>query len=446
MTVPSLNTKSHLRPDFDRAYSFPSTTSHDEEMNEKIEEGKKGMVKRLGFSKSMQSLRGKAKLDKRMEETRKTRALGSKENMSNPHLPVLSTTTPPVPSLPQNTHIVNSPPVPPIRPMPVTQKSGGLSSFIRKLTGRSSPSVVTPSQSKFATNTRTNAPSRSATAPVASRPSARSTISPQYQQHGSKARDELPTTPTRVRSNEAVNPADIPLPPSPTLPVLDFTSEPEEDMTSSLSAGAQESISSPVNAKAPVKRTQNIGMLSLEGVGYDAEEQLTSTIEEGEVDDQINPLPSYKSGLAPIRIPSRGTNASPSPPTAVSEKLLTPTSDTSSFGTRSPPGRTKGMNDRRQDSVSPKAQVPVSTSLPTGLGRKESKWRKSMMDLQGTLGRRTSKAPPTSYDAYLAHQQRMAQTRMSCAPTFHSRASVAAEALEIQDKEAAEMADTFFLS
>ena len=64
-----------------------------------------------------------------------------------------------------------------------------------------------------------------------------------------------------------------------------------------------------------------------------------------------------------------------------------------------------------------------------------------------SLNKRTSRAPPpTSYDNYVAHQRRMAQNRVSCAPTIHSRASLAAEAREIMDKDEQEMAETFFMA
>lgn len=56
------------------------------------------------------------------------------------------------------------------------------------------------------------------------------------------------------------------------------------------------------------------------------------------------------------------------------------------------------------------------------------------------------RVPPSSYDAYEAHQRRIANNRSSCAPTLHSTASIAAELREIKDKEESDRAETFFLS
>lgn len=55
------------------------------------------------------------------------------------------------------------------------------------------------------------------------------------------------------------------------------------------------------------------------------------------------------------------------------------------------------------------------------------------------------RAPPTSYDAYLAHQKRIANNRVSCAPTLHSNATIAAGLREIKDQEGRDMAETFFM-
>lgn len=60
--------------------------------------------------------------------------------------------------------------------------------------------------------------------------------------------------------------------------------------------------------------------------------------------------------------------------------------------------------------------------------------------------KRVSRAPPSSYDAYQQHQQRLANNRRSCAPTLHSTGSVSAEIRQIKDKDQQDMADTFFLS
>jgi len=56
------------------------------------------------------------------------------------------------------------------------------------------------------------------------------------------------------------------------------------------------------------------------------------------------------------------------------------------------------------------------------------------------------KPPPTSFDSYSAHQQRLAKNRVSCAPTLHSTASIAAETREILDKEQIDVMETFFMS
>jgi len=69
-----------------------------------------------------------------------------------------------------------------------------------------------------------------------------------------------------------------------------------------------------------------------------------------------------------------------------------------------------------------------------------------MQNLAPLNRKATSKPPPSSYDAYETHQRRIAAHRVSCAPTIHSTASVAAEMREVKDKEQVDVMETFFLS
>ncbi|ALO69607.1 hypothetical protein CNK01935 [Cryptococcus deneoformans JEC21] len=75
-------------------------------------------------------------------------------------------------------------------------------------------------------------------------------------------------------------------------------------------------------------------------------------------------------------------------------------------------------------------------------------WRRSMRNLSEALNRRSSfKPPPTSYDAYMTHQRRMADRRQGCAPTvYRTGAQAVLEAINNLEEEDEMMAEKFFMS
>lgn len=56
-----------------------------------------------------------------------------------------------------------------------------------------------------------------------------------------------------------------------------------------------------------------------------------------------------------------------------------------------------------------------------------------------------SAVPPTSFDSYNAAQRQRANNRVSCQPTMHSAATIAEKLRAVQNKEEADMAETFFI-
>jgi hypothetical protein len=119
-------------------------------------------------------------------------------------------------------------------------------------------------------------------------------------------------------------------------------------------------------------------MLSLEGFDFEAEDEEQEV--ENEQADEVRPLQP----LQPLRIPSRSSDApaiSPGLSTASStEIVMTPVSESS-------PERP----DVRLAGSSPPRKAPVGSNI--GLDRKESKWRKSVMNLSDVSWHRSSNAP-----------------------------------------------------
>ncbi|OXG25101.1 hypothetical protein C361_02102 [Cryptococcus neoformans Tu259-1] len=78
----------------------------------------------------------------------------------------------------------------------------------------------------------------------------------------------------------------------------------------------------------------------------------------------------------------------------------------------------------------------------------DKSWRRRMTNLSETLNRRSSssKSPPTSYDAYMTHQRRIAGLRQACAPTVYRTAAQAVRGAINDLEEEDELAETFFLS
>ncbi|KAK1926201.1 hypothetical protein DB88DRAFT_481048 [Papiliotrema laurentii] len=367
----------------------------------------------------------------------------------------------------------------PSLPIPATKPSkvegsksngGGFSAFIRKLTGRSaSPPKVKLAAPQSARPEPRRIPSRSLAAPPMTRSSSASSApikpsltplkvdvrldtlapasAPAAPQPGTIRAGPFPTSPKRpLERPEPVDPCQIPLPPSPQLSPIhdDETSDGEEVDTVSEMGSSSTSVS---RDDTTLKRTKPSGMLSLQGFDFDEEDE-----EEELAEREASENGDMVRDLRPIRIPSNSGrsglgSAYPDTPASANsaiEEIVTPTSSEGS-----PP---RGFSTKLAGS-SPPRKAPIGTSLGADLGRKESKWRKSIMGLSDitankkTLSKRTStREPPTSYDAYLAHQKRMANNRQSCAPTLHSQASVAAEAREIRDRDESDMAEVFFCS
>ncbi|WVQ80433.1 hypothetical protein IAT38_002538 [Cryptococcus sp. DSM 104549] len=203
---------------------------------------------------------------------------------------------------------------------------------------------------------------------------------------------------------------------------------------------------------------------------------------ETERSDVVRPLP------APIRIPSINHPRSGGAPASASTLASTTTTSTSTgerIVTPTEPVAGGKMDLRGQPLVQMRSLSPPGGSLPdagsargrgkgltagTGgefgeMGKKEKGWRKSMINLSGTLNgsasRRQSQKPPpatrappqvqppTSHDAYAAQQQRLARNpgRVSCAPVvYRTGAEAVGRGRMVISKEDEDMAETFFMS
>ncbi|KAK4685296.1 hypothetical protein P7C73_g4852, partial [Tremellales sp. Uapishka_1] len=331
------------------------------------------------FTKSMQSLKGRNKLDEKRGQPAK--------------------------------EVVSSKPVVPTRP-PNPRSQSSFSAFIRRITGKSSSShsaretEIIPPSSKQLINQATLPVSMNRSRPILSQLDTRDLVAGvnDTRSQSTYTRDLSPPAPIiKVETD----PLRIPLPPSPLL--LSTSLPPLPDVLDAPAAVPVPSTRNSMLSEPSLKTIRQSGMLSLEGFDFsEAEEE----------DDELPPLKS-------------------SPIASVPEaEILTPTSAAST----SP--QWEGM----LAGSSPPRRSPVGT----GLNRKGSSWRKSVVGgLSGTLTRKsttTKGAPPSSFDAYDAHQKRLAHNRVSCAPTLHSTASVVAEMRGMKDKEQEEMMETFFLS
>lgn len=175
---------------------------------------------------------------------------------------------------------------------------------------------------------------------------------------------------------QEVDPCEVPLPVSrpaspELLPVLTRQSETSEDVPSLSRSSSRSGVS---RADSTIRRTKASGILNAEEIDDDEREELT------EADEDASESEDLVRELQPIRIPSGGhrgyTNEQLHTPSSITggiEEIVTPTS----MG-GSPPG-IQGM---RLAGSSPPHKAPVGTGLPSSeLGRKGSKWRKSMMGL-----------------------------------------------------------------
>ena len=311
-----------------------------------------------------------------------------------------------------------------------------------------------------------------------------------------------------VGQQAEIDPASVPLPASPTFDSVRLLPESDtvaKTITPVLEETDFKPAAIPESCGPSIKRVKAVGMLSLEGFDFEEEEEeevvhaparspvveagptrplnlpgktaSAPPVKEGD-EDEASEVEDIVRPLAPLRIPSRSNGVlSPSAPSATSD-LATPSSATSgatayftpiSPGSAVSPSESVSSASMRLAGSSPPRRAPIGTGAESGLGRQESKWRKSMMGLSDvsramtfapkphltlqtlnpTVTRRTSQKPaaaaPSSYDSYLAHQRRIAQNRVSCAPTIHSNASIAAETREIADREQVEIAEAFFM-
>lgn len=180
---------------------------------------------------------------------------------------------------------------------------------------------------------------------------------------------------------QEVDPCEVPLPLSrPASPILGpvVTSRAEHvDEVTSLSRSS--SMSNVSQRDSPMKRTKPSGNLMAED-NDDAREELAEDAEEGSEEEDV------VRELQPIRIPSNSSrhynNGQPHTPSSIAsgiEEIVTPTSMTGS----SPNGGYTGM---RLAGSSPPHKAPVGTGMSSDLGRKGSKWRKSMMGLSDVSG------------------------------------------------------------
>ncbi|OCF36074.1 hypothetical protein I316_01946 [Kwoniella heveanensis BCC8398] len=472
---------------------------------------------RLNLSKSMQTLR-------RKKEKGRERAssLSEKDVPAVPPLPATSeqlrATPAPAPAAPAPTSARPTRP-----PLQTKSSSGAFSSFLRKLTGRSTPSsspttaekpAGLPQQDKekekdkSATMAKRKTMSAFGTAskpalskidtsststqakkgPVSAQPN--STISNANQVVASP----LPITPVQPPSASAAaketDPLRIPLPPSPT-----FESAPlavVSDKTEDSSAPAPQ-----VQASVPastVTRKKAEAMLSFEGFDLEEEAEESSPANANTLDstrdtssvgakEHLAEVSDVVRPLAPIQIPPRtistsvasaagpssatsahtaatGTSVSSTLSSSPDLRLITPTSAVSTTGpqvqtqpqvNRQAKERPENMHEGvKYAGSSPPRKAPIGTGLGD-LGRKESKWRKSVMGLadKSVSKRQSVRAPPTSNDAYAARQAQIARNRQSCQPTLHSTASIAAASrgqMGKMSKEEQEVAETFFMA
>lgn len=353
----------------------------------------------------------------------------------------------------------------PARPKP--QRSGSsFSSFIKRLTGGKSSKPPSPSLAvvphSMPARVSTMAPREpvrkptlaiNTTASPPSRPPVLRKTSLPLEIMTTKPSDTVKSAPAPTTSEAymtlSMDPRTVPLPDSPPSPALVVPDDDAHDFSLSPSSFDQVIVPGPSNltCSASLKQVKQIGKLRLEGVetssassARKAEAIEEEGSEEEEEDDVVQPLRSAPSQS------SRRMVDSPATASTFGDDVQTPTSP--SFSDNVVIRQSSSSPPRFSSSPSqPEVNAPRRQE---GLGRKESKWRKSVMNLSGTLSgtssKKVSQAPPTSYDNYLAHQQRMANHRRSCAPTLHSTASVSAEIRQIKDKEQQDMADTFFLS
>lgn len=297
------------------------------------------------------------------------------------------------------------------------------------------------------------------------------------------------------------DPCSIPLPASP-LPStsemlhqhdVPMTEQPARESGPETEVKAAKSTSADVQPKKntndmvsgpSVKEIRQVGLLRLEipgsqsavkrSVGESVREEENE--EEDEEEDVISPLPSLeRTAGSDVSSDSQEIVTPSSANTELEPTILRQNGSPSSaplLSPLSPSGLAPRQSVRVVSQSPPKKVMSGGTSpVDVGLGRKSSKWRKSMMNISevscasGPSSRiaprwiwmltnqtlkpeqkRVSKSPPSSFDAYQAHQQRLSQNRKSCSPTTHTAGTIFRDIQEIRDKEEREMAESFFMS
>jgi len=252
--------------------------------------------------------------------------------------------------------------------MPVTMErsaSADASSALRTRSTRPTLSIETPSTATTMPSTIRPGP---LTAPAAPQPSqilpGPTPLSPQ----------QISVTPAAEIQPRPTDPCEIPLPPSPLAAPLSLptASEPPSELLLSPMTPM-----SPSALKAPtIRRTHPSGMLSLEGFEEESASDLTDEASESE--DMVH-------DLKPIRIPSNGASARSNASANSAVSPATPASVISAYDEIVTPSSAHGSSPdfhARYAGSSPPRKAPIGTGAGTGdLGRKGSKWRKSVMGL-----------------------------------------------------------------
>ena len=325
-------------------------------------------------------------------------------------------------------------PMPPTRPPLAQKQSGGFAAFLRKLTGRSSsppksknPPRPTPTLAqaqaqqpiRSSPQYRSTSPrpsetaaqaasqpasmmaprgmytpmSRAASATVASSrpilPALDVNIPPPVSAPSSappapeatmilpgptpfaspvQAFTNIPQSPVEPSVQMPVDPREIPLPLSPLLePINNDDSEEADELDDVVPPLTFVNGTSPNRAQTSAQSAN----LSSDSSDTDAPEDMTDDGSESE--DTVRELEPHR--MPPASRPYTG-HITPSTPNSVLEEIVTPTSAVS----------TPAYYDSRFTGNSPPSKAPVAIDAGNELGRKGSKWRRSMMGLSDVSG------------------------------------------------------------
>jgi hypothetical protein len=187
---------------------------------------------------------------------------------------------------------------------------------------------------------------------------------------------EAPTT-SDAYMTLSIDPRTVPLPPSPPSPALMVPEDDAQDFSLSPSTYDDKVIvpgPSTLTCAPSLKQVKQIGKLRLEGVETSSARTNEAIEEEGseeEEDDVVQPLRSMTSQS------SRRVVDSPATVSTFGDDVQTPTSPSFSDNVVI---RQNSSSPPRFGS-SPSQREVNAPRKPEGLGRKESKWRKSVMNL-----------------------------------------------------------------